>query len=85
MHHIFFIVTLLHTAYVNGERQGVIMEKPFHMGQTIAGESSTSKTLPILSIPVLDIIDEIKLASDLKLSVHENEVAQKMKELGLQR
>uniref|UniRef100_A0A2N9IRP4 Fatty acyl-CoA reductase n=1 Tax=Fagus sylvatica TaxID=28930 RepID=A0A2N9IRP4_FAGSY len=73
------------TAYVNGERQGVIMEKPFHMGQTIAGESSTSKTLPILSIPVLDIIDEIKLASDLKLSVHENEVAQKMKELGLQR
>ena len=60
------------------------MEKPFHMGQTIAERSATSKTPPV-SIPVLDIIDEIKLASDLKLSAHENDVAQKMKELGLQR
>ena len=67
-----------------GERQGFIMEKPFHMGQTIVGESVTSETQPI-SIPVLDIIAEIELASDLKLSVHENEVSQKMKELGLQR
>ncbi|XP_030972093.1 fatty acyl-CoA reductase 2-like [Quercus lobata] len=72
------------TAYVNGERQGLIMEKPFHIGQTIAEESATSETLP-KSIPVLDIIAEIELASDLKLFVHENVVAQKMKELGLQR
>ena len=75
---------LCYTAYVNGERQGLIMEKPFHMGQTIAEESATSKTPPE-SIPVLDIIAEIELASDLKLSVHENVVAQKMIELGLQR
>ena len=54
------------------------------MGQTIVGESVTSETPPV-SIPVLDIIAEIELASDLKLSVHENEVSQKMKELGLQR
>ena len=67
-----------------GKRQGLIMEKPFHMGQTIVGESVTSETQPF-SIPVLDIIAEIELASDLKLSVHENEVSQKMKELGLQR
>uniref|UniRef100_A0A7N2MCY1 Fatty acyl-CoA reductase n=1 Tax=Quercus lobata TaxID=97700 RepID=A0A7N2MCY1_QUELO len=72
------------TAYVNGERQGLIMEKPFHMGQTIAERSATSKTPPV-SIPVLDIIAEIELASDLKLCAHENDVAQKMKELGLQR
>ncbi|XP_050287961.1 fatty acyl-CoA reductase 2, chloroplastic-like [Quercus robur] len=72
------------TAYANGERQGLIMEEPFHMGQTIAEESATSKTPPE-SIPVLDIIAEIELASDLKLSVHENVVAQKMIELGLQR
>ncbi|XP_030930989.1 fatty acyl-CoA reductase 2-like [Quercus lobata] len=72
------------TAYVNGERQGLIMEKPFHTGQTIAERSATSKTPPV-SIPVLDIIAEIDLVSDLKLSAHENDVAQKMKELGLQR
>ena len=34
---------------------------------------------------VLDIIVEIEWASDLKLSMHENEVSQKMKELGLER
>ncbi|XP_030966446.1 fatty acyl-CoA reductase 2-like isoform X2 [Quercus lobata] len=72
------------TAYVNGERQGLIMEKPFHMGQTIVGESVTSETPPI-SIPVLDIIAEIELASNLKFSVHKNEVTQKLKELGLER
>ncbi|XP_030970517.1 fatty acyl-CoA reductase 2-like [Quercus lobata] len=72
------------TAYVNGERQGLIMEKPFHIGQTIAEESAKSETLP-KSIPVLDIIAEIEMASDLKLFVHENIVAQKMIELGLQR
>ena len=60
------------------------MEKAFHMGQTIAEESATSKTPPV-SISILDIIAEIELALDLKLSVHENDVAQKMKELGLQR
>ena len=60
------------------------MEKPFHMGQIIVGESVTSKTQPV-SIPVLDIIVEIEWASDLKLSMQENEVSQKMKELGLER
>ncbi|KAK4591650.1 hypothetical protein RGQ29_016186 [Quercus rubra] len=72
------------TAYVNGEREGLIMEKPFHLGQTIVGESVTLETQPV-SIPMLDIIAEIELASDLKLSVNENEVSQKMKELGMQR
>ena len=60
------------------------MEKPFHMGQIIVGESVTSKTQPV-SIPVLDIIVEIEWASDLKLSRHESEVSQNMKELGLER
>ena len=54
------------------------------MGQTIVGESVTSETPPV-SIPVLDIIVEIEWASDLKLSRHESEVSQKMKELGLGR
>ena len=75
---------LCYTAYVNGKIQRLIMEKPFHMGQKIVGESVTSKTQPV-SIPVLDIIVEIEWASDLKLSRHESEVSQKMKELGLER
>ena len=57
------------------------MEKPFHLGQTIVGESVTSETQPV-SIPMLDIIAEIELASDLNLSVHENEVSQKMERIG---
>ena len=61
-----------------------IMEKPFHMGQTIVGESVTSETPPV-SIPELDIIAEIELASNLKFCAHENEVTQKLKELGLER
>ena len=61
------------------------MEKPFHMGQTIVGESVTSETPPV-SIPVLDnIIAEIELASNLKFCAHENDVTQKLKELGLER
>ena len=60
------------------------MEKPFHMGQTIVGESVISKT-PLVFIPVLDITSEIELVSNLKFCVHENEVTQKLKELGLER
>ncbi|KAK9286230.1 hypothetical protein L1049_014616 [Liquidambar formosana] len=69
------------TAYANGERQGIILEKPFCMGESIARERIISESPPI-SLPVLDIDAEIKLALDLR----ENAAAtQKMKELGLER
>ncbi|XP_022744361.1 fatty acyl-CoA reductase 2-like [Durio zibethinus] len=72
------------TAYVNGQRQGRIMEKPFDIGNCIARENLISETTP-RSIPELDIEDELALARNSKEGCHESEVAQKMKELGLER
>ncbi|KAK8486611.1 hypothetical protein V6N13_009394 [Hibiscus sabdariffa] len=71
-------------AYVNGQRQGRVMEKPFDMGDCIARENLISETTP-RSIPELDIEEEFVLARDTKAGCHESEVAQKMKELGLER
>ncbi|XP_021893940.1 fatty acyl-CoA reductase 2, partial [Carica papaya] len=72
------------TAYVNGQRQGRIMEKPFSIGDCIARETFMSKTTPRF-IPTLDVENEIHLALSSKKNFEENEVAQKMKELGLER
>ncbi|KAM5559115.1 fatty acyl-CoA reductase 2, chloroplastic [Rosa sericea] len=71
------------TAYVNGQRQGRIMEKPFYIGESITGENSTSDTLP--GFDPLDVENEIKLAMNSKGAYEDNEVAQKMKDLGLER
>jgi hypothetical protein len=71
------------TAYVNGQRQGRIMERPFSIGDNIAREIfefSSSKPLP-----TLDIEGEMKLASDFTEASEVKSVAQKMKELGLER
>ncbi|KAA8518320.1 hypothetical protein F0562_015797 [Nyssa sinensis] len=67
------------TAYVNGQRQGRVMEKPFQMGDSIARESARR------FVPALDIEGEMKVALDLQEAVEDNEVAQKMKALGLER
>ncbi|XP_012485655.2 fatty acyl-CoA reductase 2, chloroplastic [Gossypium raimondii] len=72
------------TAYVNGQRQGRVMEKPFDIGDCIARENLIAETTP-RSIPELDIEEEFVLARDTKEGCHESELAQKMKELGLQR
>ncbi|XP_052173634.1 fatty acyl-CoA reductase 2, chloroplastic [Diospyros lotus] len=72
------------TAYVNGQRQGRIMEKPFCKGDTIARESVIFET-PNSSLPTLRVEDELKLVLDSKGSIDDNEMAQKMKELGLER
>ncbi|GAV86140.1 SET domain-containing protein/Sterile domain-containing protein/NAD_binding_4 domain-containing protein [Cephalotus follicularis] len=71
------------TAYVNGQRQGKIMEKPFCIGDNIAREFVRDITPRFL--PILDIQNEIELATNSKENFEENSVAQKMKELGLQR
>ncbi|KAK9921601.1 hypothetical protein M0R45_030105 [Rubus argutus] len=71
------------TAYVNGQRQGRIMEKPFSIGESITGENSTSETPP--GFDPLDVENEIKLAMNSKGAYEDNEVAQKMKDLGLER
>ncbi|KAI4333221.1 hypothetical protein L6164_018057 [Bauhinia variegata] len=71
------------TAYVSGERQGIIKETPFYLGQTIARERETSDNQ--VSVPMLDIEAEIKLATDLMKSINESEATQEMKILGDQR
>ncbi|KAK4778173.1 hypothetical protein SAY87_018360 [Trapa incisa] len=78
------------TAYVNGERQGVVMEKPFFMGQSIAGEKRTTTTsgtddLQASSLPQLDVHAEIKLASQMAQDLAKDELERGMRELGLNR
>lgn len=72
------------TAYVNGQRQGKIMEKPFCIGDSIARENLILETHN-RPLPFLRVEDELKLVLDSKESLDGNEVAQKMKELGLER
>ncbi|KAL8204790.1 hypothetical protein R6Q57_010413 [Mikania cordata] len=69
------------TAYVNGQRQGRIMEKPFNIGETIARESLMYGN----QMAKLNVEDEIKMVLELKKSVGENALVQKLKELGLER
>ncbi|XP_066384105.1 fatty acyl-CoA reductase 2, chloroplastic-like [Miscanthus floridulus] len=75
------------TAYVNGQRQGLVLENPFRMGDTIARElGSSSGSEEGYKIPVLDIEAEIKLAfSSRRHSDDSPSFAQEMKDLGLER
>ncbi|XP_048321561.2 fatty acyl-CoA reductase 2, chloroplastic [Ziziphus jujuba] len=71
------------TAYVNGERQGRIMEKPFCIGESIAGEINISGNPPNF-LPTLDVEGEINLAFTSN-KAFQNNATQKMKDLGLER
>uniref|UniRef100_A0A7N0VJJ0 Fatty acyl-CoA reductase n=1 Tax=Kalanchoe fedtschenkoi TaxID=63787 RepID=A0A7N0VJJ0_KALFE len=70
------------TAYVNGEREGVVLEKPFRIGESIAAERARSDA-ERSSIPVLDIEAEIKLAS--RVCDNNDSCCQKMRDLGEER
>lgn len=74
---------------MNGQRQGLVLEKPFRMGDTIAKElaSSEHSSSSSSSSTVLDIEAEIKLAFDYsrRRSVDSASFAQEMKDLGLER
>lgn len=68
------------TAYVNGQRQGRIMEKPFSSGYSIASEVLNSES------SMLDVESEIRLVLDLERAFEGTSLeTQKMKQLGLQR
>ena len=73
-------------AYVNGERQGRVSEKPFCIGDTIARETVSSE-FPGKSMPLLDIEAEIKLAfaSGNARTTSNASSVQEMKDLGLAR
>ncbi|CAI0406505.1 unnamed protein product [Linum tenue] len=73
------------TAYVNGQRQGRIMERAFSMGDCIARENNNSLVCEAASRFTLDIQEEVKMVMNSKEVFHPNEVAIKMRELGLER
>ncbi|KAK4776159.1 hypothetical protein SAY87_024120 [Trapa incisa] len=73
-------------AYVNGQRQGNIPEKPFSIGDSIARESLNSKKCNgSASFLTLDVEREISLAISSKKGLEDHTATQKMKELGLER
>ncbi|OAY80869.1 Fatty acyl-CoA reductase 2, partial [Ananas comosus] len=72
------------TAYVNGQRQGRILEKPFRIGDTITKETNLSKSAA-KHTPMLDIEAEIKLAFDSRRNSSDASAVQEMKDLGLKR
>lgn len=77
-------VFLLHAAYVNGQRKGRVMEKPFCLGDSIAMERVLLGNQQ-RSLPMLQVEDEIKLVLESKQALEDNVLVQKMKELGLER
>ncbi|GLJ05637.1 hypothetical protein SUGI_0021920 [Cryptomeria japonica] len=84
------------TAYVNGQRQGRVLEKPFQMGDNIASEKAHLEL--VQSPPMLDIEAEFELAKrtlednsiDLRSNGHsslnvEKQLVLTMKNLGMER
>ncbi|PHU14678.1 hypothetical protein BC332_15883 [Capsicum chinense] len=72
------------TAYVNGQREGIILEKPFTMGESITKEKITSIS-PFTNFPSLHADNEMDLVSKLKNNITNNGLEQIMKDLGLER
>ncbi|KAE9621708.1 putative oxidoreductase [Lupinus albus] len=72
------------TAYVNGQRHGRIMERPFSIGDCIETENSMTE-VPSKVLPTLNIEGEINLVSSYKGNIEADILAQKMRELGLER
>ncbi|KAK4730750.1 hypothetical protein R3W88_023738 [Solanum pinnatisectum] len=73
------------TAFANGEREGLILEKPFSMGESITKEKITSIS-PYTNFPSLDAHNEMNLISKLKNNITNNiGLEQIMKDFGLER
>ncbi|KAL7145674.1 hypothetical protein ABFS83_07G102500 [Erythranthe nasuta] len=71
------------TAYVNGEREGVILENPMTVGENRRKE--TYETYPISSFPRLNIPDELNLALKSGTNSTDYDVTKDMKRLGMER
>ncbi|XP_059306065.1 fatty acyl-CoA reductase 2, chloroplastic-like [Lycium ferocissimum] len=67
------------TAYANGGRKGLILERPFTMGESLTKEMITS------NVPSLHAAIELDLVSKLKNNINDNGLEQNMKDLGLER
>ncbi|EYU17613.1 hypothetical protein MIMGU_mgv1a0210532mg, partial [Erythranthe guttata] len=69
--------------YVNGEREGVILENPMMMGENRRKE--TYETYPTSSLPRLNISDELNLASKSGTNSTDCDFTKDMKRLGMER
>ncbi|RZC84339.1 hypothetical protein C5167_047124 [Papaver somniferum] len=65
------VVFISSTTYVNGQRQGTILEKPFSIGDSLAREQLTSNT-HARAPPLIDIEAEMKLDLHSKETFQEN-------------
>nr|XP_016440026.1 PREDICTED: fatty acyl-CoA reductase 2-like [Nicotiana tabacum] len=73
------------TAYANGEREGLILEMPFTMGESITKEKITSFS-PFTKFSSLHAMSEMDLVSKLKNAITTNNgLEQIMKDLGIER
>ncbi|KAF3653734.1 hypothetical protein FXO37_16805 [Capsicum annuum] len=71
-------------AYANDEREGLIYEKPFTMGESITKEKVTSHS-PSTKFPSLNAANELDFVSKLKNAIENNCFEQIMKDLGDER
>ena len=78
-------LNMFHAAYVNGQRQGRVMEKPFCVGDSIARESHTFGKPGTSNLPKLNVRDELEFVLDPKQGLEGNALAQNMKALGSER
>ncbi|KAK1367385.1 Fatty acyl-CoA reductase [Heracleum sosnowskyi] len=74
----------LSTAYVCRQSEGKIIGQSFGKGHYVASSSDIFEE-PHKHVHGLDIKAEIKLASEMKKSLKENEIDQKLKDLGMSR
>ncbi|XP_055811632.1 fatty acyl-CoA reductase 2, chloroplastic-like [Solanum dulcamara] len=72
------------SAYANGEREGLLYEKPFIMGESITKEKLISHS-PSAKFPSLNAANELDFVSKLKNAIKNNGFEQIMKDLGAER
>ncbi|XP_011085075.1 fatty acyl-CoA reductase 2 [Sesamum indicum] len=74
------------TAYVNGRKEGLILEKPLIMGENGRKDINDDDEMSLCSSPRLDLADEISLAMK-STSQHDQDydVTKNLKRLGLER
>ncbi|XP_074353003.1 fatty acyl-CoA reductase 2, chloroplastic-like [Apium graveolens] len=82
--HEIFVNLSAGSAYASRQSEGKIIEQSFGKGHYVAS-SSDILAAPHKLIHGLDIAAEIKLASEMKKSFKENEIDQKLKDLGMSR
>lgn len=78
------IFLILLTVYTNGQREGIISERPFKVGDSISKERAALESLAE-SFPLLDVDAEVKMASEARNVCQDRMATKTMKHMGLQR